>query len=68
MPRHLENVACVGALHTVWACMLPGEFDTFGDMWWFPHAATIAFFFAFSGVRSGVCRWSGHLPWRNQFS
>ena len=29
----------------------PGEFDTFGDMWWFPHAATIAFFFAFSGVR-----------------
>ena len=33
-------------------CLLPGEFDTFADMWWFPHAATIAFFFSFGGVRS----------------
>ncbi len=31
---------------------LQGEFDTFGDMWWFPHAATIAFFFSFAGVCS----------------
>ena len=38
-------------------CLPPGEFDSFAAMWWFPHAATIAFFFAFSGVRSlTVCQ------------
>ncbi len=38
------------------ARLLPGEFDSFAAMWWFPHAATIAFFFAFSGVRGPTIR------------
>ena len=38
------------------ARLLPGEFDSFAAMWWFPHAATIAFFFAFSGVRVPTIR------------